>query len=266
VSELATWIPAVLERIAAVPLVGAAGIAEKAATDAAVQVAKAAVERASTPSTLERLPVHVNVGHGKLSGNLPAGWQAHHLNQNRAHGDNIARNEGISVPMRGNIFTEPGTPHYIFHRSLEQFWDQYRRGSLIYSMPTNAEYGEAVRRAFIESGLSADEASDLAAQGAAQRIAAGLSESAKVPRIPGPIWRQLMHPRTIETLDRLEKASWFSRVGINEGAGVTVVTSWQQAIRHCDSDEWEDLELEVLNQYREFIAYHSTERLERYCG
>jgi hypothetical protein len=75
-----------------------------------------------------------------------------------------------------------------------------------------------------------------------------------------------MHPRTIETLDRLEKASWFSRVGIHEGPGVTVVTSWQQAIRHCDCDEWEDLELEVLNQYRAFIAYHSTERLDLWNG
>jgi hypothetical protein len=34
-----------------------------------------------------------------------------------------------------------------------------------------------------------------------------------------------MHSRTIETPGRLEKASWFSRVGINEGSGVAVVTS-----------------------------------------
>ena len=190
--EAATWIPAVLERIGAIPLVRVAGIAEKAATDAALQAAKTAAERASTASTLERLQAYVTVGpYGKLSGKLPAGWQAHHLNQNRVYGVNIPRNEGISVPMRGNILTEPGTPHHIFHRSVEQFWDQFRNdGSLMYSMPTNAEYGDAVRRAFIESGLFAAQASDLAAQGAAQRVAAGLSESAKVPRIPGRIWRQ----------------------------------------------------------------------------
>ena len=50
--ELATWIPAVLERIAAVPLVRVAGIAEKAATDAALQAAKTAAERASTLARL----------------------------------------------------------------------------------------------------------------------------------------------------------------------------------------------------------------------
>jgi hypothetical protein len=58
--EAATWIPAALERMAAVPLVRVAGIAERAAADAALQAAQAAAERASTPSTLERLQVHVN--------------------------------------------------------------------------------------------------------------------------------------------------------------------------------------------------------------
>jgi hypothetical protein len=75
-----------------------------------------------------------------------------------------------------------------------------------------------------------------------------------------------MHPRTIETLGRLESASWFSRVGINEGPGVAVVMSWSQAIQHCDSDEWEDLEQEAMNQYREFIARHSKERLHLWNG
>jgi hypothetical protein len=75
-----------------------------------------------------------------------------------------------------------------------------------------------------------------------------------------------MHSRTIETLGRLEKASWFSRVGINEGSGVAVVTSWPQAIQHCDSDKWEDLQQESMNQYREFIAHRSKERLHLWNG
>jgi hypothetical protein len=72
--------------------------------------------------------------YGKLSGNLPAGWQAHHLNQNGVYGEVIPRNEGFSVAMPGNIITEPGTPHYLYHRSLEQFLDQYREGG-------NLEFG-----------------------------------------------------------------------------------------------------------------------------
>jgi hypothetical protein len=91
--------------------------------------------------------------------------------------------------MPGNIITEPGTPHYLYHRSLEQFLDQYREGgNLEFGAPTNAEYGEAGRRALIEAGLSPAQASDLAAQAADQRAAYGLSESAKVPRIPRAIW------------------------------------------------------------------------------
>jgi hypothetical protein len=66
VSELASWIPAVLERIAAVPIVRVAGIAENAATDTALQAAKAAADRASTPSTLERLQAHVNNAYALL--------------------------------------------------------------------------------------------------------------------------------------------------------------------------------------------------------
>jgi hypothetical protein len=93
--------------------------------------------------------------------------------------------------MRGDIITEPGTPHYKYQRSLEQFWDQYRKGgSLESKMPTNAEYGEEVRRALIAAGLFPEQASDLAEQAAAQRVASGLNESDFVPEIPKAIWRR----------------------------------------------------------------------------
>jgi len=55
-----------------------------------------------------------------------------------------------------------------------------------------------------------------------------------------------MNSRTIATLNRLEKASWFSRVGINEGSSAAVVRSWPEAIEHCDSSAWEDLQGEAL--------------------
>jgi hypothetical protein len=70
-----------------------------------------------------------------------------------------------------------------------------------------------------------------------------------------------MLARTIATLDRLEKASWFSRVGVSEGPSAVIVASWPQAIELCDSAEWEDLQGEVLNQYRECIQRCSKERL-----
>jgi hypothetical protein len=71
-----------------------------------------------------------------------------------------------------------------------------------------------------------------------------------------------MHSRTIATLDQLEKASWFSRVGINEGFGTAVVATWPEAMDRCDSSAWDDLQLEALNQYRVCIARRSRERLQ----
>jgi hypothetical protein len=75
-----------------------------------------------------------------------------------------------------------------------------------------------------------------------------------------------MHSRTIVALDRLEKASWFSRVGINEGSNIAVVRSWSEAVYHCDSSAWEDLQLEALNKYREYMARRSKDRLRLWNG
>jgi hypothetical protein len=71
---------------------------------------------------------------------------------------------------------------------MEQFWGQYRKdGNLFNEAPTNAEYGEASRGALIAGGLSPAQATELAAQAATQRAAYGLSETSKVPRVPGRI-------------------------------------------------------------------------------
>jgi hypothetical protein len=71
-----------------------------------------------------------------------------------------------------------------------------------------------------------------------------------------------MLSRATAILDQLENASWFSRVGIDDGSSVAFVTSWPQAIENCSSVEWEDLQLEALNQYRVYIDNRSKERLE----
>jgi hypothetical protein len=162
-----------------------AGVAERGATAAALQAAKVALD---SPALTQQI---VAGRYGSLRGTLPLGFQANHLNQNKVYEAIIPKNEGLSVPMRGDILTEPDTPHYNYHRSLEQFWDQYRAGGgLEAGMPTNAEYGEAVQRALIASGLSPAQAADLATQAAAQRVANGLGESELVPRIPRAIWPQ----------------------------------------------------------------------------
>lgn len=113
------------------------------------------------------------------------GLQANHLNQKAAF-PIIPTDEGIAVGMRGNAFTEIGSPHFEFHSSLEGFWNQYRKGGTSFgTYPTNAQYGEAVTNALNSAGLSSAEASRLSALAAQNRSAFGLLENQAVPRIPG---------------------------------------------------------------------------------
>lgn len=125
-----------------------------------------------------------------LAGKLDDGFQAHHLNQNAAFSSVIPKGEGFSIGIRGNAFTDIGTPHYDFHSSLEGFWDQYRvGGSSFGEVPTNAQYGDAVTQALQDAGLSPSEAqrlSDLAAQ---NRAAYDLSPNDPVPNIPRKIYQ-----------------------------------------------------------------------------
>jgi len=182
--EVAAFLPSLLESGILAPLArGFARIAERAAPEAIAKTIGADVG-ARAPAS----PQIVTGPYGKLSGALPAGSQANHLNQNAVYKGSIPEKEGLSVPMKGNVLTDRDTPHYAFHQSLEQFWNQYREYGT--SMPTNAEYGEAVQRALVAAGLTPAQASELAAQAAAQRAAHGLSEANPVPLIPRAIFRQ----------------------------------------------------------------------------
>jgi RHS repeat-associated protein len=133
----------------------------------------------------------VTAPYGDLADELTGtGEQANHLNQNAVYKSIIPESEGLANGMRGNAFTERGSPHYKFHRSLEEFWNQYRSdGPLAGTRPTNAQYGHALQQALEAGGYSPADAADIAARAAAQRSAYGLSESAPVPRIPGPIYQ-----------------------------------------------------------------------------
>lgn len=73
-----------------------------------------------------------------------------------------------------------------------------------------------------------------------------------------------MHPRTIATLEQLEKAQWFSHVGVKDTESSIVLSSWKEAIEHCSSVEWENLCLEAVNQYRERLLERSKERYNKW--
>jgi hypothetical protein len=73
-----------------------------------------------------------------------------------------------------------------------------------------------------------------------------------------------MHARTAATLDQLEKANWFSCVGVKDTARVIVLSSWQEAIKHCGSIEWENLCMEAVNQYCGRLVERSKERFNQW--
>jgi hypothetical protein len=73
---------------------------------------------------------------------------------------------------------------------MEDFWNQFRRnGSRYDTTPTIEEYHQAAQRAFIAAGFTPEQASGLVARAAEDLTSRGVSLSAKVPRIPGGIWR-----------------------------------------------------------------------------
>lgn len=73
-----------------------------------------------------------------------------------------------------------------------------------------------------------------------------------------------MHPRTIATLDKLEKAEWFSKAGIQDTEVAIVLSSWEEAIENCSSIGWENLCLEAFNHYRMRLLERSRERFRQW--
>ena len=116
------------------------------------------------------------------------GKQANHMNQDAAFRDVIPSDEGIANAMSGNAFKDVGSPHYEFHKSLEGFWNQYRKGGALEgARPTIGEYDNALREALKAGGYSSSEVDNLAGLAAQNRATYGLNTDSLVPRIPGRI-------------------------------------------------------------------------------
>lgn len=73
-----------------------------------------------------------------------------------------------------------------------------------------------------------------------------------------------MHSRTTAILEALDRAVWFSTVGVRDTEAVTVLSSWEQAVESCSSQEWEDLCLENANRLRRQVRRHSVDDFERW--
>jgi RHS repeat-associated protein len=125
--------------------------------------------------------------HGVLK-SVGNGFQSHHLNQDAAYRDHIEHKEGEAILLKGNAFKDCCSSHYKCHKSMEKFWDQYRKGGKKFGqMPTNRQYSQALRGALKSAGLKPAVVSAAVANARTQRVNAGLDESDPVPRIPGRI-------------------------------------------------------------------------------
>lgn len=126
--------------------------------------------------------------YGKLIRRTDVAGQAHHLNQHAAFRFVIAHADGVSVKLRGNAFSEVGSPHYNAHESMESFWDIFRRGGMdAGNLPTNSQYNRALYNSLQESGLSPTESLKAVQAAKRQQLDVGLRGRDLVPRLPGRI-------------------------------------------------------------------------------
>jgi hypothetical protein len=73
-----------------------------------------------------------------------------------------------------------------------------------------------------------------------------------------------MRPATIVTLSEIESSNWFVNVGVRDTTAAIVLRSWQEAIEHCSSLDWRDLNLEAANQLRERLLERSPTRFNEW--
>lgn len=70
----------------------------------------------------------------------------------------------------------------------------------------------------------------------------------------------MISQRTLTTLDELENVHWFSNVGRIDSEYPLFLTTWEDAVKHCEGDEWETLCHEAANQYRARLLERDPER------
>jgi hypothetical protein len=73
-----------------------------------------------------------------------------------------------------------------------------------------------------------------------------------------------MQPITRVTLQQIDEAAWFSRVGTKDTKVAMVLSSWPEAIESCSYVEWEDLRLDAANQLCARIMERSRERFAKW--
>ncbi|WP_335953231.1 RHS repeat-associated core domain-containing protein [Acinetobacter higginsii] len=122
--------------------------------------------------------------HGNLR-KVKNGGQSHHLNQDAAFKKNIPHKDGAAIQLEGNAICDIGSDHYNAHESLEEFWNDYRKGGAKYpAIPTVAEYNKALSTSLSKTSLSAKERYKALSSATRQQKKYGLNDDDLIPNIP----------------------------------------------------------------------------------
>jgi hypothetical protein len=68
-----------------------------------------------------------------------------------------------------------------------------------------------------------------------------------------------MHIETLAALDALGSAEWFRNVGRRDVEDVEFVSSWREAIAHCESPEWVNVQEEIASILRLRVRTYSVD-------
>ncbi|NQQ33964.1 hypothetical protein HO875_10610 [Streptococcus suis] len=115
-------------------------------------------------------------------------YQAHHVNQAammKKTVPNYSYSDGVTVPLVGNIRTDVGSPHYNAHATMEEFYNQYRKGGDKFGMrPTMADYNTAISNSLSNAGYTKMQIDEIMTSVIAEQKHYGLTNSS-IFNIPG---------------------------------------------------------------------------------
>ena len=141
--------------------------------------------RAGTPS-LEVLKENTQVGTYKKQTKSLKGtdYQAHHVNQAammKKTAPNYSYNDGVTVPLIGNIRKDIGSPHYNAHATMEEFYNQYRKGGSKYGdIPTISDYNDATTKSLKDAGLTDSQVGEVMSATRAEQSYYGLNSDSEI--------------------------------------------------------------------------------------
>ena len=141
--------------------------------------------RAGTPS-LEVLKENTQVGTYKKQTKSLKGtdYQAHHVNQAammKKTAPNYSYNDGMTVPLIGNIRKDIGSPHYNAHATMEEFYNQYRKGGSKYGdIPTISDYNDATTKSLKDAGLTDSQVGEVMSATRAEQSYYGLNSDSEI--------------------------------------------------------------------------------------